>query len=191
MVTPEIGGRVRTSPNGQVNYGAYYVTADYEWTLPMVKIGPKVRITDGWFHRDGKRYQFLSLRLLKHLPALIRFMSDLREFRKHFNRMNELAVDFSRAELIGANPLLKRTYVQSGRDYIIDRKLEGLFKDFIDPLMWASFFHDPYEVSTFFLLAASLPLIVPMYSFVMDMEGRYTANLLIRQSAAKKMQSTS
>ncbi len=168
MISPEIGGRVRTSPDGRVNYGAYYVTADYEHTLPLVQLGPRVRLTDAWFHRNDQRYRLISPRALKHLPAALRFQHDLRMFRKHFNAMNAVAENHSRRELITADPLLRATYHQSAAEYIRSRRLEGLFSDYIDHLLWASFFHDPYQVSTFFLLAASLPLIVPMYTFEFD-----------------------
>ena len=171
MISPEIGGRVRTSPDGAVNYGAYYVTDDYEWTLPLVTTAGRVRITDGFFHNHDGRYRFHSMRLVKHLPALYRFTSDLRRFRQHFNGMNKFAGDFSRRELIAANPALQHAYDQPASDYIRDRRLEGLFADYIDHLLWASFFHDPYEVSTFFVLAASLPLIVPMHTFTFRTES--------------------
>jgi glycine/D-amino acid oxidase-like deaminating enzyme len=170
MIAPEIGGRVRTSADGTVNYGAYYVTDDYQWTLPLVKTVERLRIADGFFHAAGKRYRFRSARLVKHLPALLRFTSDLRRFRERFNHMNKSAGDFSRRELIAADPALQHAYDQPAGEYIRARRLEGLFADYIDPLLWASFFEDPYKVSTFFVLAASLPLIVPMHTFVFNTE---------------------
>jgi monoamine oxidase len=36
LVSPEVGGRVGTSNNGRVNYGAYYVRRDYHHLLPHV-----------------------------------------------------------------------------------------------------------------------------------------------------------
>ena len=174
MITPEIGGRVRTSPDGVVNYGAYYVTDDYQWTLPLVATRDRVSIVDGFFHQDDARYRFRSTRLLKHLPAMVRFNRDLHHFRRHFNAMNEFAGDFSRRHLIAADPVLKHAFDQPAVDYICQRRLEGLFADFIDPLLWASFFDSPYNVSTFFVLAASLPLIVPMHTFVFNTEAATT-----------------
>ena len=171
MITPEIGGRVRTSPDGKINYGAYYVTDDYQWTLPFVKTLDRVRIADGLFHQQDARYRFRSTRMLRHLPAMLRFKSDLHRFRRHFNAMNEFAGDFSRRHLIAADPVLQQAFDQPAEDYIRQRRLEGLFADYIDPLLWASFFDSPYNVSTFFVLAASLPLIVPMHTFVFDTEA--------------------
>ncbi len=168
MISPEIGGRVRTSADGTVNYGAYYVTDDYHWTLPLVTKLDRVRITDGYFHRSQQRYCFRSLRLVRHFPAWRRFTDDLKRFRRHFNRMNRFAGDYSRRNLIASDPVLQQAYDQTAAEYIRERRLEGFFADFIDHLLWASFFHDPHEVSTFFVLAASLPLIVPMHTFVFD-----------------------
>lgn len=165
MITPEIGGRVRKSPDGKVNYGAYYVTADYENTLPFCRLTQRVQLTDCWFQRDDQRYSLLSPKLLKHIPALMRFLADLRKFRRHFNAMNEKADEYSRHTLIHSDEYLKATYEQCAGDYIAQRGLEDLFQDYIDPLLWASFFHDPRQVSTFFVLAASLPLIIPMFAF--------------------------
>lgn len=168
LVSPEVGGRVRLSPDGLVNYGAYYVTTDYRHTLPLVRLGERVRITDAWFHNDNGRYRWCSTRMVRHLPALLRFTADLRRFRRRFNRMNSLAAHVTRRELIERDPLLREAYRRPGFAYVRSRGLEGLFRDYIDHLLWASFFRDPREVSTFFLLAASLPLIVPMHTFTLD-----------------------
>lgn len=37
MITPEIGGRIVTSEDGQVNYGAYFVSGDYDNVNQFVK----------------------------------------------------------------------------------------------------------------------------------------------------------
>lgn len=168
MITPEIGGRVRTSPDGRVNYGAYYVTSDYHWTRPYFKRTDKVRVNDSWYHQGDQRYGFLSTRLVKHLPALYRFLSDLWEFRLRYNAMNALAGDRSRRELINADPMLRQMFDEPASEYIRRRKLEGLFADYIDHLLWATFFCDPSRVSTFLVLAASLPMILTMHSFEFD-----------------------
>ena len=61
MIAPEIGGRVRTSPDGKINYGAYYITDDYRHTLPLVDLVNRVQINDSWFHSGGSRFRFHSL----------------------------------------------------------------------------------------------------------------------------------
>lgn len=168
LITEDIGGRVKTSPDGKVNYGAYYVTRDCRNIMPYIG---KIRTLKWWdyhFHKNGAHYHIFSFRLIKHIPAALRLFPDLLRFRAHFNRLRKNSLNASREELIEADPFLKKCYHQKATDYIREKKLEAFVKEYLEQILWASFFHDPHEVQTAYFLGSLLPIIVPSYSFRFD-----------------------
>jgi len=165
IISENIGGRVETSPDGEVNYGAYYLTKDCKNILPHRRIVKKMQFKEYHFHDGLKHYHLISPEVAPFLPALARLAWDLRRFRTRFNKLREAAIDRSREELIEADPLLKKYYHQRAGEYIKQKKLEPLVEKYLQPVLWASFFEDPANVPTFIFMQTMLPLIVPSYSF--------------------------
>ncbi len=163
-------GRVMSSPNGKVNYGAYYITQDCKNIMPYITLVSRMRISDYHFHRGKESYSFLPPRVLKYAPEISRLFSDLFRFRLHFNRMREKSLEHSREELIESDELLRKYYHQRAGDYIRERNIQGLVDEYLEQVLWASFFHNPRDVPTFIFMECLLPLIVPSYSFVLDLK---------------------
>ena len=167
LITPEIGGRVKTSPDGEVNYGAYYTTADCKTIMPYLRITGRVKFSNSHLHDGNKHYHLFSFNVLKHTFAGLKLIADLYQFRRHVLKLRRDSFNNSREELVDADPLLKNYYHQKAGDYIKDRGLEPLVKEYLEQFLWASFFVDPRKVSTAFFLGSLQPLIVPSYSFKM------------------------
>ena len=167
IITEDIGGRVRTSPDGEVNYGAYYITADCKNVLPYAEITGKMRFSHSHLHKGNEHYHVFSPRLLKHIPAGLRLIKDLIIFRRHLLKLRRRSIEFSREELIEADPLLKKYYHQKAGKYIKKRGLEKLNKEYLEEFLWASFFIDPRKVSTALFLGSLQPLLVSSYTFKM------------------------
>jgi hypothetical protein len=175
IITENIGGRVSTSPDGKVNYGAYYITSDCRNIKPYMKKLRPMRFWDFHFHNGEKHYHFGTWQMFRHLPALLGLAVDLWKFRRHFNAMRRKSKEFSRQELIESDPLLRRYYHQKAGDYIKEKGLDSVTREFFEPVLWASFFIDPREVPTFVFLQCLLPMIIPTYSFILDF-GKLTEN---------------
>lgn len=170
IITKNIGGRVRTSPDGEVNYGAYYVTEDYTNTLPYLEKTGKVDFTNSHLHSGKKHYHLVSLKILKHFPAIIRILIDLYKFRKHLHKFKKESLIYSKEKLIESNKLFRKYYHQKAGEYIKENGMENLVKEYIEQPLWASFFIDPRKISTAIFLGALQPLIVPSYSFKMNFD---------------------
>jgi glycine/D-amino acid oxidase-like deaminating enzyme len=168
LITEDVGGRVRTSPDGTVNYGAYYITADCKNMLSYASRLRAMRFWDFHFHAGARHYHFGLGAMFRHAPALLRLAFDLIKFRRRFVAMRRRAKDFSRQELIEGDPLLKKYYHQQAGEYIKEKRLENVVKEYFESVLWASFFEDPRKVPTFVLLQCLLPMIIPTYSFVLD-----------------------
>lgn len=168
IITENIGGRVRTSPDGKVNYGAYYITEDCKHILPFVQITGKMKFSNSHLHNGTDHYHLFSFRLIKHLPAFFRLLRDLYVFRKHIIKNRKLGTEYSREKLIEGDPLLRNYYHQLASEYIKSRKLEAIVDEYIEQFLWASFFYDCRKVSTTLFLGSLLPLVSSGYSFMMN-----------------------
>lgn len=170
IISEDIGGRVKTSPDGEVNYGAYYMTADYKNLMPyLIKVG-KLRLNNAHFHKGDDHYHVYSPRFIKHIPALLRLWSDLRVFRRRLIKIRDNSLDHSRKELIEGDPLAKKYYHQKASVYIKKRRLEPFVSEYLEQFLWASFFTNPRKVSTAYFLGSLMPLIVPTYTFKLPFE---------------------
>ncbi len=165
IISEDIGGRVKTSPDGETNYGAYYMTADCKYIMPYLEKTGRVRFSNSHLHNGKDHYHVFSPRAIKHIPAGLRLIKDLREFRKHLLKFRKESLNRPRKELIEADPLMKKYYHQKAAEYIKERNLEPLTKEYLEQFLWASFFTDPRKVSTALFLGSLQPLIVPSYSF--------------------------
>ena len=170
LITENIGGRVKTSLDGKTNYGAYYITADCHSVMPYVEKVNLVHFAKAHFHKDGKHYHAYSFRMIKHIPAGIRLLIELFRFRRHVQKIRKQAFNISYQELIESDAYLKKFYHQKAGDYIREKGLENLVKEYLEQFLWAAYFTDPKEVSTTIFLGVLLTLIVPSYSFKFHFE---------------------
>ncbi len=170
LITENIGGRVKTSPDGETNYGAYYITADCRNIMPYVEKKDIVHFAKAHFHRGGEHYHAYSWRMMKHIPAGIRLLIDLFKFQRHLMKARERAMNASYQEIIESDPYLRKYYHQKAGAYIKERGLENLTKEYLEQFLWAAYFTDPREVSTMIFLGVLKTLIIPSYSFKFDFD---------------------
>ncbi len=178
LITEDIGGRVKTSPDGETNYGAYYITADCHNIMPYVEKISLVHFAKAHFHKweckkcaeCKEHYHAYSLRMLKHIPAGIKLLFELFRFRRHVQKIRGQAKHIPYKELIEADPYLRKYYHQKAGDYIKEHGLEDLTREYLEQFLWAAYFTDPREVSTAIFLAVLKTIIVPSYSFKFHFE---------------------
>lgn len=190
MITEDIGGRVKTSPDGKVNYGAYYLTADYKNTLPFAEIGKELKLSEACFHNGNERYRFLSYRFLKHIPAFLRLYKDARKARKHFVKQCELGADYPRDEIVENDPFAKKYFHQIAGDYIRERRLDAFVDEYLQPLLWGvSFFGDCRKVSTAIFLGSMMVMLSRPRRFIMHcdkMIEKFKENIIFDSVAGVK-----
>lgn len=167
IITKDIGGRIQESNNHQVNYGAYYVTADYTHIKPLIQLGRTITPYTFQFHHLGRDYPLLNISFWKYLPQFLRLRSLLKTFRGHLTQFRLDSTNVEQADLITQNPYLRSLFFQSASDFIRQHKLSALFKDYIEEPLYATSFVAVNEMQAFDLLWLAQPLIVQtnQYSF--------------------------
>lgn len=167
LLSPDIGGRVKSSVDGEVNYGAYYITEDCKTIWPYIETVKQMRFKHYHYHDGKKHYHFNAGVILSHAPELFRLWRHVLRFRKHFLKMREASFEHSRKELIDADPVLSEYYHQTAREFIKKQGLERFQQKYLDPPLWASFFSDPRDMPTFVYLQCLMPMLVKTYAFKM------------------------
>ena len=165
LVTEDVGGRIRTSEDGTVNLGAYYVRDDYDNVNQFVDRGRRIERRhilrgdpDGSFTRR-------DLPLLLHPLQAVRFFRLMREFLRHYETFKQNCAVMSQAQAIRADPLLYDLYRESATLFIKRNRIEDIARSYLAPAVQGTAFTSVDRLTAFTLLVGVLPLIVPMYEF--------------------------
>lgn len=165
LITEDIGGRIIENSTHLVNYGAYYITADYKHVQRLVKRRRRISIFNFAFHHPGKTYQLVGLRGLRYFPQLLRFRHQLHAFRKQLRRFRQAALTEEQSVLLQQDPYFWQLIQQTAADYIEQHQLTDLFRDFIAEALYATDFVSINQIQAFDLLWLAQPLITRTYEY--------------------------
>jgi glycine/D-amino acid oxidase-like deaminating enzyme len=165
LITENLGGRIRTSVDGAVNIGAYYVTRDYSHVNGFVDRGRRIKrrlilrgAEDGSFSRS-------NLPLLLHMPQALRFIQLIRQFRRHYEAFKLECQVTSQAEAIRGDPLLWDLYNEPAPDFIRRNRIEDIARSYLAQYAQGTAFASIERLSTFTMLVGALPTIVPIFEY--------------------------
>ncbi|MFZ2225893.1 MAG: NAD(P)-binding protein [Candidatus Moraniibacteriota bacterium] len=165
LISEDIGGRILTSDDGNVNYGAYFVCEDYNHFLQHVFLGRRIRLSKFLFHKKSRNYLLFSLRSLIYLPQFVRLIFLLRKFRKHFYVFRKKSETISQKQALEEDDYLLQLFKTKVEDFIKKHQLEELTRNIIAQSLNACTFSPISDMNAFNYLQFSLPLIVPFYEF--------------------------
>ena len=90
VITENIGGRITTSSDGRVNYGAYFVLNNYRHILPLVKKGEKLHPFFVEFH-DKRRHFYHLVKMCRYPVQALRLLYLLHNFKSKYERFKKCA----------------------------------------------------------------------------------------------------
>ena len=73
IISSDIGGRILTSSDGSVNYGAFFVCSDYNNLLNYVKLKNRIRLRDFCFHDNNEIYFLFEPKIVPFLFKFVKF----------------------------------------------------------------------------------------------------------------------
>jgi hypothetical protein len=164
VITENIGGRIATSDDGHINYGAYFVLSNYKHILPFVRKGEKLHPFFVEFHDKRNRYYHLAkmcgypIQTLHLLFMLWRFKSIYEQFKKQCERSSQKFV-------IESDPKLKKMYFQSTTEFIKEKKITEIANKFLSEGIYMCTFLPLSKVSAFDFMRLCLGLILPAHEF--------------------------
>lgn len=165
LITEEVGGCIRTSADGTVNLGAYYVRGDYSHVNQFVDRGRRIKMRRVLRGAPDGSFTRWNLPLLLHPLQTVRFVRLMREFRRHYETFRQACLVMSQAQAIRADPLLRELYHEPAPRIIQRHRIEGIAQSYLTPGVQGTAFTSVDRLTAFTLLVGALPLIVPVFEY--------------------------
>ncbi len=161
LVTDRLGGRMHAAATAP--FGATYLTSDYRHVGRYVGRGPRIHKRDAYF-RDGDRLitLFDPANLIR-LPTILRFFAQVRDYRRHLNRLRQRTPFECQAESLRQNPFLTRCVCQSAAEFIRENALQDGHAVFAGPIVHSTMFTAPETLNTFHYLFCLFPILLATY----------------------------
>ncbi|MDJ0923274.1 MAG: FAD-dependent oxidoreductase [Acidimicrobiia bacterium] len=166
VISDDVGGRIRRSPDGGTNLGAYYVRSDYTHFNRYAQLGRRLdRLAIKRHSEAGGTYILRSPRLLLHAPQVVRFLRLLSDFRRRYNQFKTRTPVIGQAAAIRSDPKLSQLYRQRASEFVDEHRLGDLANQLLEPGIHGTAFTTLKETSALTMLLAALPIVVPTYEF--------------------------
>lgn len=163
LLTRELGGRMLTSQSHLVNYGASYVTSDYENILPLMGGGKRIRTSECYFFRDGRLINFYRRETLRSAAALVRLLVTARDFRKRLRRLRQRGLHEQQKDILASDPVLSVLVRTPARLFVERLGLQDLNDLFFAPLFNSTGFIEYDQSNAFHYLDNLMPLLCRTY----------------------------
>src|SRR3989338_4977395 len=165
VITENIGGRIATSNDGRINYGAYFVLSNYKHVLPFVKKGEKLHPFFVEFHDKRHRYYHLT-KMCKYPAQAFRLLFMLLRFKSKYEQFKKQCERNSQKFVIESDPELKKLYFQSASEFIKEKKIAEIANKFLAEGIYMCTFLPLSKVSAFDFMSLCLGLILAAYEFI-------------------------
>lgn len=158
IITENIGGRILSSADGKINYGAYFVGKDYKHVLRFVQKGRKLHVL---LHK-GKSF----IRLLQHPLQFLKLLFELYRFNAAYTKFKERCFTVSQKEAINENKYLAELYHKNAASFVREKNISDVMRVFAE-LIKGTMFTSLSNVSAFEFLHFGRYLFIPVYEFVL------------------------
>lgn len=182
IITNSLGGRIRYSETEKVNFGAYFIMANYHHAKKLV-------IRETWInplsvlfnHSENDYFPTLSIRSLSMGGQLVKFIQIMRHFMNHYEKFKKNCEDMSQTEAMDANPYIKEIFYKSASEFIRENKIEKISAQMISKFSYACTGVPMERITALDFLNVCQGLVVPIHRFRFDqkaMEQRFAGNLV-------------
>lgn len=171
LLSKDIGGRIRTSTDGRINYGAFFICSDYHHVLQHVTLQNRIRIRDFCFHEpDHSCFKFFELQLLAYAAQFIKVINCLYKFRKALRKLRITSTNISQKTAIENDEFLYKLYMKNAAAFITELHLEKGTERYLSKALNSTTFSQVHQMNAFSFLQFLLPLITPIYTFTFNKE---------------------
>jgi len=170
LVSKDIGGRILTSEDGTVNYGAFFVCSDYYHVLKFVKLRSRIKLSDFCFHDNDEVYVLFEPKILAYMFQFLKVLRILYRFRKAFRVFRKTSETISQKKAIESDSYLYDLYMKNAADFVKENKIQAGADTYLSKGLYSTTFSAVGEMNAFSFLQFLLPLITPIYTFTFEKE---------------------
>jgi len=152
-----------TSQSHVVNYGASYVTSDYENVLPIMGGGKPIQTSECYFFRDGRLINFYDFRTLRSPAALVRLLVNAADFRRRLKKLRRRALHEQQKDILASDVVLSELVKTPARLFVEKLGLEDLNDLFFAPLFNSTGFIEYDQSNAFHYMDNLMPLLCRTY----------------------------
>jgi len=169
VVTDKLGGRIDYSPDEKVNFGAYFVMANYHHARDLVVRETRINPLSARFH-DGRGGSFptLSADTARLAPGLVRFAVLMGRFIRHYARFKRDCEVMSQREAMERDPWIGELFVQPASQLIAKHRLGAVAEALVSKFSYACTGVDLDRITALDFLNVSQGLVVPIHRFRFD-----------------------
>src|SRR5680860_856175 len=164
LLTKDLGGRMLTSADGKVSYGAVYATDDYENVLGFARKKGRLRIKNLYFRKGtGFKNIFSDWRLVLQAQKLIRLLFVISDFNRRMKEYRHSAVYIGQRNSLRSDPVLLAYLSESAEHFVKRMGLQYLNEEYLNPILCSTMFMNYKETSVLYYLGVLMPLLTRTY----------------------------
>lgn len=169
VVSDTLGGRLAYDPDLEVNFGAYFVMANYEHARRLVRRETRINPLSCRFH-DGQGGSFptLSLHTLRRTPGFAAFGAAMTTFIRHYTRFKQNCEYMSQRDAMQLDPYIAKLFRQPASDFIAEHRLGKVAQDYVSKFSYACTGVDLDAITALDFCNVSQGLVVPIHRFSFD-----------------------
>ena len=165
IISKDIGGRILTSEDGNVNYGAFFVCSDYHNVLKYVTLKSRIRLRDFCFHEKNYNYALFEPKILLYASQFLKIKKILNKFRKKLRILRKNSAFISQKQAIENDSFLYEIYMQKAPNFINNYNLKTGTDVYLSKALYSTTFSTIHEMNAFSFVQFLIPLITPIYTF--------------------------
>jgi glycine/D-amino acid oxidase-like deaminating enzyme len=169
VVSDTIGGRTAYDPVAGVNWGTYFVMANYRNASRLVTRRTRIDPLSCRFHDgEGRSFATLSGHTLRRAPGFARFALVMARFIRHYERYKRLCEYMSQREAMEVDPYIGRLFRQPAADFVAAHGLEAVAHDYVSKFSYACTGVDLEQITALDFLNVAQGLVLPIHRFSFD-----------------------
>lgn len=172
LVSDNLGGRIRYSPDEGVNFGAYFVMANYRHAEKLVTRRTRINPLSCRFHDGGGRsFPTVSLHSVRRLPGLLAFAAIMSRFIRHYDRFTTNCEYMSQRDAMELDPYIRRLFALPASVFIARHRLTRVTEDYVSKFSYACTGVHLDNLTALDFLNVCQGLVVPIHRFEFDEAG--------------------
>ncbi len=169
IVSDTFGGRVDYSPDEKVNFGAYFVMANYANATKILRRETWINPFACCFHQDdGAAYPTISGHTLKRGGRFAQFGALMVRFMRHNGNYKRNCERIPQREAMALDPYIARLFRQPASEWVREHRLDSVAADYVSKFTYACTGVSLERLTALDALTVCQGLLLPIHRFSFD-----------------------